>query len=132
MAGAPGRLPLPAALVLDSSCWLEVFGGGARAAWYEHAVARPEPLIVPVITVYEVVKYLSRVRSADAAQRAALYMGSGTVVDIDQAIAVAAAGNGLPMADSLIYATAQAHGATLWTQDAHFKGLAGVHYFDTA
>ena len=34
----------------------------------------------------------------------------------------------LPLADSIIYATAQAHGATLWTQDAHFDGLPGVRY----
>jgi predicted nucleic acid-binding protein len=36
---------------------------------------------------------------------------------------------GLPLADSLIYATAQSGGATLWTQDEHFSGLAGVKYF---
>ena len=34
----------------------------------------------------------------------------------------------LPMADSLILATAQAHGATLWTQDGDFEGVAGVRY----
>jgi predicted nucleic acid-binding protein len=56
-------------------------------------------------------------------------MCSGIVVDIDQDIAISAAGNGLPMADSLIYATAQARGAVVWTQDAHFDGLAGAHYF---
>jgi hypothetical protein len=32
------------------------------------------------------------------------------------------------MADSFIYATAQAFGATLWTQDDHFKGLPRVNY----
>lgn len=130
MAGTR-RIPVPAALVLDSSCWLEVFDGGKRAGWYEHAVAKPGQLIVPVITIYEVCKYLARVKSADAANRAALYMCSGIVVDIDQDIAISAAGNGLPMADSLIYATAQARGAVVWTQDAHFDGLAGVHYFGT-
>ncbi len=40
-----------------------------------------------------------------------------------------AAVNGLPLADSLIYATARRHEAELWTQDAHFAGLAGVRYF---
>jgi predicted nucleic acid-binding protein len=34
------------------------------------------------------------------------------------------------MADSLIYATARAKGAELWTQDAHFKGLPGVRFFE--
>jgi predicted nucleic acid-binding protein len=32
------------------------------------------------------------------------------------------------MADSVIYATARIHQATLWTQDAHFAGLEGVRY----
>jgi predicted nucleic acid-binding protein len=35
---------------------------------------------------------------------------------------------GLPMADSLILATARAHGATLWTQDADFDGVDGVRF----
>lgn len=116
-------------LVLDSSCWLEVFGGGARAALYESAVADPDKLIVPIITVYEVYKYLLRVKGADPATRAALYMQRGLVVNMDAALVFSAAANSLPMSDSLIYATAQAQRATLWTQDAHFEGLSGVRYF---
>ncbi len=121
--------PQTSPVVLDSSCWLEVFNGGARAALFEAVAAEPEKLIVPVITVYEVFKYLFRVKGAEPATRAVLYMQRGQVVEIDSMIAMAAAANGLPMADSLIYATAQAHEATVWTQDAHFKGLAGVRYF---
>ena len=34
----------------------------------------------------------------------------------------------LPMADSVILATARAFGATLWTQDEHFKDIEGVNY----
>lgn len=116
-------------LVVDSSCWLEVFGAGPRAGEYEAAIANPAGLLVPVITVYEVYKYLRRVKGEAPALRAAHYMEQGKMVDIDWAITLAAAGNGLPMADSLIYATAQAHGATLWTQDAHFQNLPGVRYF---
>lgn len=124
------RRALPATpWVIDSSGWLEVFDGGARAALFESAVAAPQELVVPVITVYEVYKYLARVKGAESATRAVLYMQRGRLVDIDSALALAAAGNGLPMADSLIYATAQVHGATLWTQDAHFQGLSSVHYF---
>jgi len=118
-----------APLVVDSSCWLEVFGGSTRAGLYEPAIAAPEHLIVPIITVYEVYKYLARVKGVEPAKRAALYMQRGRVIDIGWTIALAAAGNGLPMADSLIYATAQAHGAILWTQDAHFQNIAGVKYF---
>lgn len=121
--------PAAGLLAVDSSCWLEVFDGGTRAALYEAVLAQPEALVVPIITVYEVYKYLVRVKGAEAAMRAALYMQRGRVIDLDSNLCLAAAGNGLPMADSLIYATAQAFGATLWTQDAHFQKLPGIRYF---
>lgn len=35
----------------------------------------------------------------------------------------------LPMADSIILATAQKYGATIWTQDADFKNIKRVKYF---
>jgi len=34
----------------------------------------------------------------------------------------------LPLADSVVLATARAHGALLWTQDADFKGIDKVKY----
>ena len=124
------RKPAPAVpLVLDSSCWLEVFGAGLHAGKYEAVISRPAELLVPIITVYEVYKYLRRVKGEEPALRAAHYMELGKVVDIDWAITLAAASNGLPMADGLIYATAQENGATFWTQDAHFQHLPGVRYF---
>jgi predicted nucleic acid-binding protein len=35
----------------------------------------------------------------------------------------------LPLADSIIYATARKFDALLWTQDVDFKNLPGVKYF---
>ena len=35
----------------------------------------------------------------------------------------------LPMADSIILASARAHEAVVWTLDSDFKGLANVKYF---
>jgi predicted nucleic acid-binding protein len=116
-------------VVLDSSCWLEVFAASDRARLYQSAAAEPTSLVVPVVTLYEVYKTLRRIRDASIASRAAAYMQQGVVVELDAALCLAAADNGLPFADSLIYATAASRGATLWTQDAHFDGLAGVHYF---
>jgi predicted nucleic acid-binding protein len=34
------------------------------------------------------------------------------------------------MADSVILATARAYGATVWTQDADFEGMADVRYVE--
>lgn len=77
----------------------------------------------------EVFKYLRRKLGHDAAARAATCMQRGQLVDIDSALILDAAAKGLPMADSLIYATTQLHRAELWTQDADFEGLPGVNYF---
>ena len=124
-------MPPPAEVgpvVLDSSCWLEYFARSTHAEAVAPHVEHPEKLIVPVVTVYEVFKKIVRERGKDLALRAVAHMQRGEVVDLDISLALAAATNGLPLADSLIYATAQARGATLWTQDAHFKGLPGVKY----
>jgi predicted nucleic acid-binding protein len=53
-------------------------------------------------------------------------------VVVDATLALAAARlsteERLPLADSVILATARTHGATLWTQDGDFEGRDGVRY----
>ncbi|MDP1650271.1 MAG: type II toxin-antitoxin system VapC family toxin [Rubrivivax sp.] len=116
-------------IVLDSSCWMEFFADTERADEFAPAVEAVERLVVPVLTIYEVVKKLAREAGDETAAAALSLMQRGSVVPIDLSLALDAAVNGLPLADSLIYATARRHGAELWTQDAHFEGLAGVRYF---
>lgn len=108
---------------------MEFFADTARADLFAPAVEAVERLVVPVLTVYEVVKKLSREAGDETAAAALSLMQRGQVVEIDLGLALEAAVNGLPMADSLIYATARRHGAVLWTQDSHFDGLPGVNYF---
>lgn len=121
--------PLAARLVLDSSCWLEYLADTPRADLFAPAVEAPERLVVPVLTVYEVVKKLMRESGEEAATAALALMQQSEVVEIGLPLAMDAALNGLPLANSLIYATARHHDAELWTQDAHFEGLPGVRYF---
>ena len=116
-------------VVLDSSCWLEHFADSEQASLFSGVIDAADELVVPVITVYEVVKKLVREAGDEVASQALTLMLQGRVVEIDLNLSLAAARNGLPLADSLIYATACAHGAELWTQDAHFDGLPGVRYF---
>ena len=56
------------------------------------------------------------------------------VADLTQELALAAAVLSLelklPLADSVILATAQLYEATLWTQDEHFKGFDGIKYIE--
>ena len=126
---AVGKAAKAASVVLDSSCWLEYFSDSPRADLYAEVIGDTGALIVPVITVYEVYKVALREFGLAHANQAVALMREGRMVDINLNLALNAAATGLPMADSLIYAMAQAHGAILWTQDAHFKALAGVKFF---
>ncbi len=56
-------------------------------------------------------------------------MQAARVIELDAALAMDAARYSLPLADSIIYATAILHAATLWTQDEHFKELPQVRHF---
>lgn len=129
MVVAGARNPPATRVVLDSSCWLEYLADTPRADLFACAVEDPGALVVPVLTVYEVVKKLMREAGEETATAALALMQQSQVVDVDLPLAMDAALNGLPLADSLIYATARLHNAELWTQDAHFEGLNGVRYF---
>jgi len=118
--------------VVDSSGWLEYLADGANADVFADAIEDVECLVVPSLSILEVFKWVLRERGEDAALQAAALMQQGQVVDLDVAMALRAAKLGLehklPLADSVMLATAQAHGAILWTQDADFEGIEGVQY----
>ena len=127
----PARLPAKVRppIVLDSSCWLEFFADSDRADLFAAAIENTAALVVPVVTVYEVTKKLAREAGEEVAAAALSLMQRGQVIAVDLPLAVRAAANGLPLAESLIYATAQACNADLWTQDSRFEGMAGVRVF---
>ena len=122
--------------VVDSSGWIEFLTAGPNGPAFKAVIQETDQLIVPVIVIFEVFKYLLRTRGEKEAQHVVVAMQQSTVVDIDASLALAAArishNLGLAMADSLILATARAHGATLWTQDDDFAGLPDVCYFAKA
>ena len=120
---------MSAANVVDSSGWLEYFTGSDRASLFAPAIEDTGNLIVPVISIYEVFKKVLRECGEDVALQVASAMQSGLVIDLECALALEAARYPLPLADSLIYATAKRHEATLWTQDEHFKNLPNVRFF---
>lgn len=118
--------------VVDSSAWLEYFADGPNAAYFAPVIESPDELIVPSITIHEVFRRALVQRGENDALRAVALMQQSRVVDLDAGIAVAAAKLGaeerLPLADSVILATARRFGATLWTMDSDFEGRAGVKY----
>jgi len=128
-AKAIKAIATPTLNVVDSSAWLEYLTGGVQAARFADVIEDSKRLIVPAIVLYEVFKKVLRERGEQAALQIAAAMHAGKVVPVDAALALDAARYSMPLADSLIYATAQRHGATVWTQDDDFKNLPGVKYF---
>lgn len=119
--------------VVDSSAWLEYFADGPNAETFATPLQDTEKLIVPSICLSEVFKVALRERGEDAALQAVALMRQGKVIDLDASLALLAAQNSLshrlPMADSIILTTAQAHSAVIWTQDEHFKDLPNSRFF---
>lgn len=115
--------------VVDSSGWLEYFAGTRQAAFFSAAIEDTAHLVVPSITIYEVFKRVLQQRPDEDALRAVAVMRQGKVVELNAALAVAAARfshvNKVPLADSVIYVTAQQTGATLLTQDEDLKAFPG-------
>lgn len=119
--------------VVDSSGWLSYFAGEKNLRVFAEPIGRLEELLVPSITLTEVSRIILRQRGEDTADRAVAHMLQGKVVPLNESLAVDAAYFGveykLPLADSIIYATAHRYNATVWTQDADFKDLNNVRYF---
>lgn len=119
--------------VVDSSAWLEYFADGPNAEHFAKVIEKPDGLLVPSITLLEVFKRICQQRDESAALQYVAVMQQSTVVALDAALAVRAAALGLrhklPLADSVVYATAQHASAIVWTQDADFEGLPGVRFW---
>jgi predicted nucleic acid-binding protein len=119
--------------VVDSSAWLAYFADEPNAQHFASAIEAPDTLIVPSITLLEVFKKVAQQRGEGVALQYVAVMQQGRVVALDASLALLAAALGvrhkLPLADSIIYATAQQGNALVWTQDADFEGLEGIRYF---
>ncbi len=93
--------------IVDSSGWLAYFADEPNAKYF----------LTPL----------------NEALQAAVAMQKGTVVDLTATLAIAASKlsleHNLPMAHSIILATAKEFVATIWTQDSDFKNIGGVKYF---
>jgi predicted nucleic acid-binding protein len=118
--------------LVDTSAWIEYFFSGPNASHFAKPIEQTDDLIISVICLYEVFRKINMVADEARALRSVAQMKHGRVVDVTEDVALSAAlisiQHKLPMADSLIYATAKTHGATVWTQDADFKHLPNVNY----
>jgi predicted nucleic acid-binding protein len=119
--------------IVDSSGWLAYFADEPNAKHFISPLSDAASLIVPTVTIFEVFKVVLRESNENDALQAAIAMQKGTVVDLTTSLAIAASKlsleHNLPMADSIILATAREFNAVLWTQDSDLKNISGVKYF---
>ena len=120
--------------VVDSSGWLEYFADATNASFFAPTIEETESLLVPAVSIYEVFKRVALQRGENQALEAVAAMMQAQVVVFDAALALNAAklsiDHRLPMADSIILATARAYDALLWTQDRDFAQIPGVKYIE--
>jgi predicted nucleic acid-binding protein len=118
--------------VVDSSAWLEYLAAGPNASYFAEAIENAGELIVPTMSIYEVFKRIVQQRSENEALQVVAAMQQGKVSEMDCTVALSAArisiDHQLPMADSVMLATARLNNAIFWTQDAHFEGTRDVNY----
>lgn len=116
--------------VVDSSGWMEFFLDGPKADNYARYLRRPEKIFTPVMVVYEVYKKIKRERGEPLAKLCLAQIEKTHVVPITQAIALLAADLSLefslPMADSLVLATARMQQSELLTSDSDFQNIPGA------
>jgi predicted nucleic acid-binding protein len=119
-------------VVVDSSGWIEVFTDGPQADHFLALMAQDAALVVPAISIFEVFKWVLREHGEAQAIQAAAAMHRGQVVELDSRLALSAAQLShalrLPMADSIILATARDRRARLHTMDSDFRGMADVEW----
>lgn len=118
--------------VVDSSGWLEYLADGPNADFFANSILATADLLVPTLSLYEVFKRVLQQRGEDDALQAVALMQQGMIVELSVPSALSAArislNDKIPMADSIMLATARAYGATLWSQDSDFENIAGVRY----
>ncbi len=118
--------------LVDSSGWIELFTDGPNADHFSEPIDDIGSLIVPTICLIEVFRFVLREDTEANALQAVAAMQQGEVIDLDPSLSLLAAKvaveHSLPLADSIIYATAQSMGATVWTQDSDVEGLPNVTF----
>ena len=118
--------------VVDTSGWLEYFEGGLNSHKFSPAIKETNKLVIPTICIYEISKVILRESDENHLLQVLAAIQKGKIIELTPSLSTFAAKislqHKLPMADSIIYATARHFNATVWTQDIDFKNLANVNY----
>jgi predicted nucleic acid-binding protein len=119
-------------VLVDTSAWIEWLIGSPTGEALSERLPQQSDWLVPTMVQLELAKWLTREVGEDKADQVIAFTQVCKVVPLDTEIALAAADacrmHKLATADAIIFATAQARGATLLTCDVHFEGLLGVDF----
>jgi predicted nucleic acid-binding protein len=119
-------------MLVDTSAWVEWLIGSPTGDRVAGHLPDQAEWMVPTMVQLELAKWLTREVGEDKADQVIAFTQVCKVVPLDTEIALAAAdacrAHKLATADAIVFATAQAHGATVLTCDAHFEGLPGVTF----
>lgn len=117
-------------IVVDSSGWLEYLTDDHKQGLFAPYLESTQTLFMPTVVLYEVRKSLMLHQGRSAADTFYSEALKHIIVPLDETLAVFSVDlslrHKLPMADAIIYATAQRYKAQLITSDSHFAGLDGV------
>ncbi len=119
-------------VIVDSSGWVEYLGAGPEADAFARYLESPEHMLLPSIVVFEIHKKVTREHGKNLAEifLSQAFGFGNRLIPLDLELSILASRINLdyrlPMADAIIYATAQHHKAQLVTSDAHFANLPGV------
>ena len=116
--------------LVDTSAWIEWLIASPTGEKVEKLLPDEADWLVPTMVQLELAKWLTREVGEDKADQVIAFTQICKVIPLDSEIALSAAEacreHRLATADAIIFATAQAHGATLITCDQHSNGLANV------
>lgn len=119
--------------LFDSSAWIEYFIGSNLSSEYSDILENFDDLLVPSIVIYEVYKYIHRQKFEKDANKIFNFMINGNVVLLSPELSKKSASISikykLPMADSIIYATAINYNSIVYTFDDDFIDLPNVIYY---
>jgi predicted nucleic acid-binding protein len=122
--------------LVDSCGWIEYLTDGKNADFFAFPLQDIENLIVPSVCIYEVFRKVLRERGKESALQVLALMQQGSIIELDFDLAIQSAELGLefglPFADSVIFASARAYNAVIWTQDKHFENIANVRYIEAS
>jgi len=117
-------------ILVDSCGWIEFLADGDKAEEYAKYFLDPKEIVTPTIVIYEVFKKILKERGEEAAVMVAAQMSGTRVIELSEMLSLTAASisvkYNLPMADAIVYATAELLGCQVVTSDKHFKGLENV------